>query len=164
MEKLICVLGALVLFIGCRPAEVDSNGAVSPQVASQLTSYQGNYRGPLVIHNSRGLDQLIQQNFTLNFSIQGDRPVITTFSDLLGPNCNSRVGKLLSVTTGGIWKAIATFAFDPGSCAQMVSGRIMTIYVDDTHAMLSLPKPPQTVSASPSIEQEQLEYEVSLTR
>jgi hypothetical protein len=125
---------------GCKNVDVDSTGALPSDIVTSLVSYRGLYQGELYLKSSQSMNEVLQKDFSIDFDIQGDRPVITPRTDILGSECGSKIGRLLNVTVGGIWKAIATFEFNPGHCASKAQGRTATVYVNDNKVVLSIKK------------------------
>lgn len=111
----------------CDSAQVDSTGAISQDLAKDMDAYVGTYSGRLVklVGN---LGSVVNPNIQVELSRAGNRPVLTSNTDLLGEGCGSSIGKLLTLKAGDLfWDAQATFEFNPGQCEKLARGRTVTV-------------------------------------
>lgn len=150
--------------VGCKNVAVDSTGAVPADVAADLTSYRGSYQGILYIKSTQSLNEILNKDFVVDFDVRGDRPVISSREDILGKGCDSKIGNLSGVTVGGIWKAIATFEFDPGKCGNKATGRVANIYIGDDKIYLTIQKDVLPAMGSRGGTKNSREYTVSLKK
>lgn len=162
--SLFLTASALISLSACKDISVDPTGAVPSAVASNLVSYKGAYQGTLYVRSSQSLNQIVQNNFTVRFDVAGDRPVVTTDTDILGKGCGSSIGKLLNVTTGGAWQAIATFEFNPGACSKLAQGRTAVFYVRNERAFLTIKKDSLPSGSTPSEGPNERDYRVDLSK
>lgn len=119
-------IGLILGLSACDSAQVDPSGAVSQDLAKDMDAYLGTYSGKLVKrvgHTGR----VVNADFRLEFSRVDNRPVLKSDSDLIGEGCGSSIGKLLTLQTGGLWDALATFEFNPGQCEKNVRGRKLVV-------------------------------------
>ena len=139
---LFVALVSMTAFSGCQSVPVDQNGAIPAQASAQLDPVLGTYKGNLVISSSVFGDvKTLDSGFEVQVSRQGNIPHLTSNIDILGPDCKSEIGKLLSLQIGGIWSFSATFEFDPGKCPDRAEGNEVHLYLKlDGSASISLDK------------------------
>lgn len=151
---------AFSLLLACKSIKVDSTGALPPEAAARLMEYRGSYTGTLSLKSFQTPSRILQREFTVDFDVRDQRPLLSTPKDILGEGCDSHLGRLLDLRGGGVWKAIATFTFDPGKCPGLVQGRTAVLYLGDHHALISIFKdtlPAKSSHGSPRPREYQIE-------
>jgi hypothetical protein len=128
------ILSVLALS-ACKVIAVDSTGAIPAEAIAQMGAFEGTYQGKLA--ETAEHTTPIASNFTLRVSHEGNRPVLDTNMDVLGQEaCDSRIGRLVRLDTGGGWDVVAAFEFDAGECGDAVQGRELILRMNRSGAAL----------------------------
>jgi hypothetical protein len=136
MNKLVLISGLVAMSLGlisCKEVKIE-DGRVPAQYLERAKAYEGRYVG-----------QFDGRPGDLVLTFEGDVAVVRfengTDNDLLGSMCQSSIGKLKSVSLKGRKNnriSAVTFAFDPNNCKFNVTGRSLTIGLEETNAGLIL--------------------------
>jgi hypothetical protein len=148
----------LLIFVACKSVAVDPGGGIPDVDLPYADAAIGTYEGQLRIF---GYPKVIIPDYRLTATIRGNKPVLIASQDLLGRDCQSRIGKLTSLEVGGAWDIIASFAFDPGNCPERADGRQVIFYANrNGRSLFTLLK--HQISGSGRLPAKLIEYRASL--
>lgn len=128
---------AFLAIVGCREVKV-KNGEVPPKYVPMAMKFMGTYQG-----------QFDGVPATLNLVMNGNKVVVEYADresrDILGPQCDSRVGNLLAVKVDEVGTdryelKRVRFALNPNRCKHEIEGRelVMEVRRKDSRVDLSL--------------------------
>jgi hypothetical protein len=151
---------ALLIFTACKSVAVDPGGGIPDADVPYADAAIGTYQGQLRIF---GDPKVIIADYRLTATMLGNRPLLSASQDLLGTDCQSRIGKLMTLEVGGAWDVIASFAFDPGNCPERAAGRQVVFYADrNGRSLFTLFK--RQISGSGRLPPKIIEYRASLAK
>ena len=165
----IALVSALFVLASCQQVQVNSDGGIPAEAASQIENFVGNYKGDLRLYSSRDFSEKLSATFAIELLLDGNKPVAVANRDILGNGCDSHIGKLVSLQTGGAWDVIAGFEFDPGHCPELAESqyggpRQVVFYAarNGKRAMMSLYK--KTVRIGSRQIEDRQEYRAELSK
>lgn len=133
MKTLVKILlgSAICLsIVSCRYVKI-TNGRIPAAYLNQVKQIEGVYVG-----------RMDSQSVTLKVQLEGDYLRVTAHPDILGSNCQSRIGNLKEVMVKGrepnYEVTDAYFDFDPNFCSANILGRSLAFGIKKSGANIKL--------------------------
>lgn len=128
-------------FSGCNSATTIStpDGKIPEAYLATAAGYEGRYSGTFSAGDYivlAGTNTPLTTSGVLSISFNGDTPLLRFDAtgggnDILDPSCNSSIGVLQSIVVDKATLKSANFQFSPGTCANLLLGRTLTLSFAD---------------------------------